>query len=150
MKVLTILLATLILSIVALADTTPPGEITISEDGSSVAAPEKADYFVYYFHGNRRCASCIKIENYTHAAVDENFAEQVKDSSLVWKLVNTDEEENKHFLADYQLYTKSVVLSKVVDGKEAAWKHLDKVWDLLDDEAEFKKYITAEIEAFIK
>lgn len=159
MKVLTFLLTIFILcgslaaDTVPVDDTIPPGEIVIDSEGlaqKSIPATEEASYIVYYFHGNRRCASCMKIENYTHSAVEENYAGQLKDSSVVWKLVNTDEEENKHFLADYQLYTKSVVLSKIVDGKETAWKHLDKVWDLLGDEAAFKKYINGEIEAFIK
>lgn len=153
MKVVTFLIIILGMCGSLLADTIPPAiinDVVSPSDVEMKPAVEDASFIVYYFHGNRRCASCIKIENYTHAAVEENFASRLKDSSIVWKLVNTDDEANKHFLADYELYTKSVVLSKIVDGKETAWKHLDKVWEMLDDEAEFKKYIATELEAFLK
>jgi len=51
---------------------------------------------------------------------------------------------------DYELYTKSVVLSETKNGKEVRWKNLDKVWTLLGDEAAFKKYVRDEVSAYLK
>jgi len=105
---------------------------------------------VYYFHGTQRCSNCLKIESYTKEAVDSAYAGQLKDSLMVWRVINTDEDANKHYRDDYQLYTKSVILCDVQGGKEVRWKNLDKVWDYLGDKAAFKSYICDEIAAFMK
>ena len=99
---------------------------------------------VYYFHGNARCMLCHKIENYTKEVFEENFKDKLK-----LKIVNTDEPNNKHFITDYGLYTKSVVLVKIKNGKEIGYKNLDKIWNYLGDENKFKTYIREEIEAFL-
>lgn len=105
---------------------------------------------VYYFHGTQRCSNCIKIEAYTKEAVDSAFSAQLRDSVIVWRLVNTDEDTNKHFRQDYQLFTKSVVLSDVADGKQVRWKNLDKIWEYLGDQAAFQAYIREEVAAYLK
>ncbi len=107
-------------------------------------------FIVYYFMTSTRCPSCHKIENYTRDTVTEKFAEQLKNGTMEWKMVNTDEKANEHFLNDYQLFTKSVVLSKVVDGKEVSFKNLDKVWELLNNEKKFRDYIEKEVREFMK
>jgi hypothetical protein len=50
---------------------------------------------------------------------------------------------------DYQLYTKSVVLSDLAAGKELRWKNLPKVWELLNDEAGFVEYVQTETHAYL-
>jgi len=99
----------------------------------------------YYFYGTRRCASCKKIEAYSKAAIEEGFAEELKNGTLEFIPINTDEKENKHYTKDYQLYTKSLVVSKIENGKELKWKNLAGVWQLLNTEAGFKKYVRDEI-----
>ena len=60
-----------------------------------------------------------------------------------------EKKENKHFVNDYQLYTKSVVLSLVRDGKEMKFKNLEKVWQLLRNKDKFYKYIKEETQGFL-
>ncbi len=110
----------------------------------------KHQLIVYYFHGTQRCSNCIKIEAYTKEAIDSAFSTQLKDSVLVWRLVNTDEDANKHCRDDYQLFTKSVVLSDLADGKQIHWKNLDKIWEHLGDKAAFQAYIREEVAAYLK
>lgn len=115
------------------------------------AKPEsKHQLIVYYFHGTRRCSNCIKIEAYTKEAIDSAFAMQLKDSTIIWHLINTDEDTNRHFREDYQLFTKSVVLSDLVKGKQVRWKNLDKIWEYLGDKAAFQAYIRDEVAAYLK
>lgn len=104
----------------------------------------------YYFHGTRRCASCKKIEAYTREAIETGFAEQIKSGELQWLSINTDEEGNAHYRDDYKLFTKSVVLSEREDGKEADWKNLPKVWELIKDKEVFIKYVQDEVNAVLK
>lgn len=97
---------------------------------------------VYYFHSTFRCHTCNKMEKYTTAAITENFK---NNKNINFLSINVDESENRHFLTDYNLYTKSVVL---VD-KNNRWKNLSRIWELAGDENSFKAYITAEINEFI-
>jgi len=103
---------------------------------------------VYYFHRNIRCPSCEQIEALTKQAVEQGFAEALANGSMAWQVVNIEKPENAHFEKDYKLETQSVVVSEVQNGKEVRWKNLDKVWDLLGNEADFVQYIAREIKAF--
>jgi len=103
---------------------------------------------VYYFHRTVRCPSCEKIEALTQKTVQETFADELATGKIRWRVINIDKPQNKHFEDDYQLPSQSVVLSEERDGKEVRWKNLDKVWDLLDDDAGFDRYMQDEIRAF--
>ncbi|MGD8786887.1 MAG: nitrophenyl compound nitroreductase subunit ArsF family protein, partial [Phycisphaerales bacterium] len=88
---------------------------------------------VYYFYGNVRCVTCRKFESYTQELLQNTFAEEMEKGNLIWKMVNTDEPGNKHFMSDYELYTKSIVLVKISGGKQVKWKNLDKIWERVGD-----------------
>lgn len=64
-------------------------------------------------------------------------------------MVNTDEPENKHFIEDFQLVTKSVVLAEYHDGKIVRSKNLDKVWQLVRNKDDFIEYVQNEAGAFL-
>jgi hypothetical protein len=104
----------------------------------------------YYFHGNYRCASCTKIEKYSRDAISRSFDNEIKQGFLTFKTVNTDLSENKHFLQDYQLYTKSLVLIAVKNNKTLKWKNLDKVWQHLNNQNDFYKYVQTETKKFLE
>jgi len=104
---------------------------------------------VYYFMSTYRCPSCIYIEKTTKSVVTTVFADYVKSGRVVFKAVNIDEPENKHYDTDYKLYAQSVILSDVKGGKELRWTNLDKVWKLLNNDAEFKAYVTKEIKTYL-
>ncbi|MBU0570595.1 MAG: hypothetical protein KJ995_02755 [Candidatus Omnitrophica bacterium] len=99
---------------------------------------------VRYLHGSFRCASCRKIEQYTQEALDNNFSEEFQKGKLVYKVVNVENKENAHFIEDYGLYTKSVVVALVEGGKEIKHKNLEKVWEYLGDKQKFCDYIVLE------
>jgi len=103
---------------------------------------------VYYFRTNIRCVKCKKFESYTQQVIDDQFSGQVKTGELEWKVVNVEEKGNEHFIDDYKLVTKSIILSNVKDGKETEYKNLDRIWAIVDDETTFKDYITNQITEF--
>lgn len=109
----------------------------------SVPAPA-GKLVVYYLHGHARCQSCLKIEAYTKEAVETGFAPELKSGKLEWKVLDIEDKGNGHYVTDYQLATKSVVLSRIKGGKEIAWKNLTKVWPLLGNKDEFEAYIRTE------
>jgi len=103
----------------------------------------------YYFYTTARCASCLKIERLSHEAIEQGFADQIANGELTWMMKNLDEAENEHFVEDYNLFTKTLVLAQFQDGKQTKWQSCPKVWELLNDEDEFKRYVAAEVTAFL-
>ncbi len=104
---------------------------------------------VYYFHGSMRCATCQKLERYSQGAVQEKFKDALASGLMEFKAVNLDEKGNEHFVNDYQLYTKSLVLSRVVGGKEVKYKNLPRIWELVGNEREFYRYVQGEVAGFM-
>jgi hypothetical protein len=138
----------------------------VGDRGSAAAAPEKQgrsaatttsaeppavpqQFAAYYFRTNVRCPSCIKIEGWTDEAITANFTDELEDGSLVWETINTEESGNEHYVDDYQLYTKQVVLAEFADGQRVRYKDLARVWDLLGDQQAFSDYIVGEVKAFM-
>jgi hypothetical protein len=120
----------------------------IAEISDSTEVPHKV--IAYYFYGNRRCASCKKIEAWSNEAIETGFADKTKSGHLQWITINTDKSENEHYVEDYQLYTKSLVIVNMKDGKQTVWKNLDKIWQLLDNKDYFIEYVQFEIDEYLK
>jgi hypothetical protein len=119
-----------------------------SSAGSNEAAVNRK-LIAYYFHGNKRCHTCKTIEAYTREALQSAFPEQVQNGTLEFKLVNLDDSENEHFVNEFELSTRTVVIQEFVDGKPTRWKKLDKVWDVVDDRQDFFNYVQPEVKAWI-
>jgi len=104
----------------------------------------------YYFHGNQRCRTCRNIEAYAEEAIQNGFAEAIKDGRLKWKVVNIDEQENEHYVQDFQLVTRSLVLQEKTKGTQERWKNLSRVWELVRNKEAFEEYVQEETRAFLE
>jgi len=111
---------------------------------------QNSKVIAYYFHGTFRCSTCRTIEEYSHDAIQTYFAKELGNRRLEFRPVNVEEPENKHFIQDYQLVTRSLVLSLVSDGKEKKWKNLPDVWTLVKDKDKFFQYVKNEVEGLLK
>ena len=123
-----------------------PRAVTAAE-AAPVAAQGKegpGKVIAYYFHGTRRCVTCRKIETYTRDALHVEFDGEIEAGLLEWRPLNVDESANEHFIQDYRLTTRSVVLSVMEHGKEKRWKNLDEVWALVGEQEAFAEYIKQE------
>ncbi len=104
---------------------------------------------VYYFHGDYRCPTCLKLEKLSREAVEENFKKELSSGLLKYMSVNVDRPENRHFVDDFGLFTKSLVVVEEDGGKVKRYKNLQKIWVLVRDEAAFKNYVKDEVKGFI-
>ncbi len=126
------------------------GTSTNTAQGEAVNIAKKANTVVaYYFHGNVRCQTCRKIEAYSAGSITNSFKDELLDGRLQWKLVNVDETANEHFVKNYELTTRSIVLVQMVDGKQSRWKNLAQIWDLVGNKEKFQKYIYDETTGFL-
>jgi hypothetical protein len=120
-------------------------------EGAVTESSKPSHYLVAtYFHTTFRCPTCHKIENYSAEAIQNNFAEELKNGALVWRVINVDEPENKHYTKDYNLYSKHLIISEVKDGKEIRWKDLEEVWTHVRSEEKFEQYVVTEIKDWMK
>jgi thiol-disulfide isomerase/thioredoxin len=104
---------------------------------------------VYYFYGTARCPTCRKFESYSSEAVREGFPKELSEGRLEWRMVNVEESGNEHFVSDYQLYSKSIVIVKKQDGKQTEWKNLKRIWELVRDKRVFMRYIQDEVGGYM-
>ena len=124
----------------------------ISTNFSVFAGENKSSSKViaYYFHGTFRCYTCTNMEKYSREAIEANFKDALASGQLEFKAVNVEDKGNEHFVNDYQLYTKALIISLVKDGKEVKSKNLDKNWQLARDKQKFIDYVSAEINELMK
>lgn len=127
------------------------GGVALAADAPSATASEPATdgVIAFYFHGNARCATCRTIEAYADEAVHQGFAADLDAGDLAWRVVNLDEPENRHFVEDFELVTRSVVLAQYRDGEVVRFKSLDQVWQLVRDKQRFVAYLQDETRAFL-
>lgn len=123
----------------------------ISTSSLAAAGEKPADKVIaYYFHGSFRCVTCNTMEKYSREAIETNFKDALASGKIEFKEINVEDRGNEHFVNDYQLYTKSLVLSLVKDGKETRSKNLDKIWEYARNKQKFIDYVASEINGFLK
>ena len=118
----------------------------VVENDKASQMPHELDRKViaYYFHGTQRCVTCRKIEAYTEESLRTAFSSELEAGQLEWRPVNVDNAANEHFIQDYELSTRSVVLVEMLDGEQKQWKNLARVWELVRDKPSFVAYVQEE------
>jgi predicted DCC family thiol-disulfide oxidoreductase YuxK len=135
------------------APTFPP-DAAISAENTKAAEPTQAQQqqkvLVYYFYTTVRCPTCRKIEAFSGEALRQAFSGALGSGLLEWHPLNVQLPENRHFIEDYQLFTKSLVVVRVKDGRQMEWKNLEKVWELVGNKAIFMKYVQDEVREYLR
>lgn len=138
--------AVMLAAVLTVASWVPAPEVFAQEPTADAGAESVV---AFYFHGNVRCATCKKIEAYADEAVQQGFPEALQNGALEWRVINVDETENRHFIQDFQLVTRSVVLAEYRGDKVVRWKNLDKVWQLVRSKDRFVDYVQRETREFL-
>ena len=103
----------------------------------------------YYFHTNTRCDTCRKIEADSKEAIQEGFKTELRNGTLEMRIVNYEDAENRHYIKDYKLVSKSLILVNVVDGKQTEWTNLKLVWELVKNKQAFLNYVRGEVKNYL-
>ena len=104
----------------------------------------------YYFHVTVRCTTCRTIESYSREVIEQKFRGDIAKGRLEFRLVNVQLPENRHFVKDYQLFTKSLVLVRFDRGKQAEYKVLNETWELVGDRQSMQGYVEREVQGYLK
>ncbi len=81
------------------ADTTKTTQVAEKE--------AKFDVAVYYFHGDRRCETCVAVGDVAMKTITEKFG---KDAKIVFQDINFDEEKNTALAEKYEVGGSSLLI----------------------------------------
>jgi hypothetical protein len=133
------------------ADEAAAGNPAARAPSESASAGPARKVLVYYFHGTQRCKTCRAIESYAHEAIEEAFAEELESGRVVWRTVNVDEPENKHFVAKYGLSFSTLVVAEMEGDNEGEWRNLSDVWSLVKESREkYDAYVRDAVSACLE
>lgn len=124
----------------------PPAEVR----GDGEAGSGEMTVRAYYFFGNKRCNTCRNIERFTREALESGFPAELESGLLTMDFINVDRPENEHYIRDFQLTVKSVVIVLEKEGKQVDWKNLGRIWELAGDRGGFIDYIQSEARVYIE
>jgi len=89
-----------------------------TQNSDTVITESVAPVQIYYFHGERRCPSCIAIGEQTEKVLLEEYNDLVKAGTISFKDVNVDEEKNFALAEKYQIAGSALLIVKTTNGKE--------------------------------
>lgn len=126
--------------------------ITLAWGAAPVRAGETeavSTYTVTYFFSEPRCKTCRTIETLTAETVRDTFKAELDTGKLQWKMVDTDKKENRHYITDFKLFTKSVVVAEIRNGEVQRFQVLQKVWELVHSPEKFRAYVSDSVRTFM-
>ena len=124
--------------------------ICVSASVFAETDPAGGKVVAYYFHGSFRCPTCTNMEKYSREAIEAGLKDGVSSGKLEFASVDVEKPGNEHYVKDYELYTKTLILSYIKDGKEIKSKNLDKIWEYARDKKKFVDYVSGETRRFME
>ncbi len=121
-----------------------------AETARAQARPAENKVLVYYFSTTIRCPTCRRIEALSEHVVRTAFSDELRKGLIEFVPINVQLPQYRHFIRDYQLFTKSVVIVRLEDGRQAEWKNLERVWELVYDPKAFFRYLQDEIRIYLR
>ena len=126
-----------------------PTAATAATDADAARRAAAATVLVTYFTTDVRCDSCRTIEALPQRAVHEGFRDELATGQVVFRVVNTDRPEHRHFVDHYEIANKTVIVSHQREGHEIAWTGRQDVWLHLDEPENFFAYVREPIRAYL-
>lgn len=123
-------------------------EVLKSETNSSIS---KQNYIeVYCFHGTRQCETCKNMKANTKTTLNTYFASQLKDSSVIFKIIDVDDIKNEKIAEKFQATGTALMINKVVDGKDSIMDWSDFAFEKANNEAEFITELRTKLQSVLK
>lgn len=105
---------------------------------------------MYYFYTTIRCRTCRRIEALAEEALRAPFGQAWAQGMLQWRPANVQLPQHRHYIYDYQLYAKSLIVARFQSGNQVEWKNLARIWELAWDRPAFVKYVQGEVGEYLR
>ena len=73
---------------------------------------------VYYFHPTERCPIDQSIEDNTRRLMQSSFSKEVKDGTIKFQIINTDDKSQAKTVARFDINAQALFVVKLSNGKE--------------------------------
>ena len=73
---------------------------------------------IYYFHPNERCPIDQSIEETTRKMMQTDFAKEIKDGTIKFHVLNTDDKSNANVVGKFEMNAQALYLVTFVKGRE--------------------------------
>ncbi|MBM3436360.1 MAG: hypothetical protein FJY07_09130 [Bacteroidetes bacterium] len=67
---------------------------------------------VYYFHNERRCATCVAVEDESVKALNELYPQKMKSGDITFLSVNIEDDANKALSDKFQISGQTLLIVK--------------------------------------
>lgn len=115
------------------------------------AAEKPADRVIaMYFHRTQRCPTCLKMGSYSEEAVTKGFAKQVNEGSVEFHYVDFQDKRNAALTKGYKIGGPALIVVKVAKNKAKEYTNLEDIWTKVGEKPEFIKYVSENVEAYLK
>lgn len=115
-----------------------------AEQNTSVTNQNRLE--VYCFHGTRQCETCKNMKANTKKTLDTHFASQLNDSSIVFSIIDVDDEKNEKLAEKFQATGTALMINKVVNGKDSIIDWSDFAFEKANDNDVFISELKIKIE----
>jgi len=123
-------------------------ETTKIETTTSVTKQNRLE--VYCFHGTRQCETCKNMKANTKTVLDKYFASQLKDSSVVFSIIDVDDAKNEKLAEKFQATGTALMINKVVNGKDSIVDWSDFAFEKANNNDVFISELKTMIDAALK
>lgn len=147
-KLFLILCAGLLLT--ACNNSTPKAENETAKVEATTSVTKQNRLEVYCFHGTRQCETCKNMKANTKTALDKHFSAQLKDSSIVFLIIDVDDEKNEKLAEKFQATGTALMINKVVNGKDSIIDWSDFAFEKANDNEVFISELKTMIDATLK
>jgi hypothetical protein len=119
------------------------------QNKSAGKSPLKVE--VFYFHPNERCPIDLSIEENTRATMQSSFSGRIKEGTIIFKVLNTDDKANAKIAAKFEINAQALYIVKHDKGKEIKNDLTDFAFSCgQSDPEKFKRRLKDEIETALK
>jgi hypothetical protein len=116
-----------------------------------IPAPNQPKVKVYYFHPDDRCPIDQSIEANTSRVMQTTFAKEVKEGTILFRVVNTDDKANAKLVSGFDINAQALYIVKTENGKEVKKDLTRFAFDYSQSNpGKFKSRLTEEINAALK
>jgi hypothetical protein len=101
---------------------------------------------IYYFHPTERCPIDQSIEETTRKMMQNDFAKEIKDGTIKFQVLNTDDKANDKIAGKFEINSQALYLVTSVKGKEVKNDLTEFAFSTcLNNPAKFKSGLKQEI-----
>jgi len=73
---------------------------------------ENQTIYVYYFHTNIRCETCVAVDEHTEAYLKTLFPEKVKNKQIIFESINIEEKGHEDLIKKYKVWGQTLLFIK--------------------------------------